>query len=550
MKSNVLLLFFSFLTTLLFGQVTEVLDKNNVSLTATADGQLFNDPISAEAGYEIPKGLGVHAIYNQSFWFGGLNANGELRLAAERYNGANDNDIFSGPYSTNNAYNDPAYLSQYDPALWRVKSSDIEAHINDYAANGTVSNPHPSILNWPGNGDASVGTASILAPFVDLNNDGLYDPYDGDYPDIKGCEALYIIMNDSKDTIGGTGTPSMNIEIHVMLYQYASTDFLNDITFVDIRVINRGTEDLYDAIMASYTDADLGNYADDYYGCDPVRNVFYTYNQDNFDEDYGFNAQGQGYGQNPPAIGVMYLSTKMTHAGYFTSTSAASQTDPTSANQFWNYMNGKWRFGDDWVFGGTGFAGSTGSTSIPTDYIFPGANDPMHISTNGIDPGFEWSEETDNNPGGDRRMFGTCDLGNLPAGGEVMIHQAIVYGRDTTQSNFDNVDVMLSVADLVQAFHDNGADICNDPFASIIDPVEGMEFSVYPNPSAGVFTVQLPEFRSGLAVQVTDVYGKLIYQSSLNAVETEINLHDESAGLYFVTITGHDVQSTVKVLIE
>ncbi len=547
MKSLLLLPILSLFSVPLFSQVTEVLDKNNVSLVATADGQLFND--SVDAGYEIPKGSGINAIYNHSFWFGGLDANGQLRLAAERYNENGQDDLFPGPYSSNDSYDDPYYLDEYIPAMWKVKLADIEAHINEYSANGTVSNPHPSILNWPGNGDPAIGTASTLAPFVDINNDGLYDPYDGDYPEIKGCEALYIIMNDSKDTTGGTGTPSMNIEVHVMLYQYASTDFLNNTTFMDVRVINRGTEDLYDAVMASFADADLGNYADDYYGCDPVRNVFYTYNQDNLDEDFGFGGQGQGYGQNPPAIGIMYLNMPMTHAGYFTLTSASSQADPSSANQYWNYMNGKWRFGDDWVFGGTGFAGSTGATTIPTDFIFPGANDPMLISTGGVDPGFEWSEETNNNPGGDRRMFGTCDLGTLPAGGEVEIHQAVVYGREKTQNNFQNVQVMLSVADLVQSFHDFGADVCNDPFASL-NPAEEIEFSVYPNPSEGIFTVKLPSLSTGLSVHVTDVYGKLIHHSALNSLETEINLQDESAGLYFVTIVGDEVQSTVKLLIE
>lgn len=538
----------SFLGTLSFGQVTEALDKNNVALTATAEGQLFNDPNTNEAGYEIPKGLGAHAIYNQSFWFGGLNVNGELRVAAERYNGPNDSDLFPGPYSSNSSYDDPNYLNKYDPSLWRVKLADIEAHINEYSANGTVSNPHPSILNWPGNGDASVGTASILAPFVDLNNDGLYDPYDGDYPEIKGCEALYIIMNDSKDSIGGTQTPSMNIEVHVMLYQYASTDFLNNITFIDLRVINRGTEDLYDAIMASYTDADLGNYADDYYGCDPVRNVFYTYNQDNLDEDFGFGGQGQGYGQNPPAIGVMFLNTPMTHAGYFTSTAASPQTDPISAAQYWNYMNGKWRFGDDWVFGGTGFPGSAGATGIPTDFIFPGANDPMHISTGGVSPGFEWSEEANYNPGGDRRMYGTCSLGTLAAGGEVMIHQAVVYGRDKTKSNFENVEEMLAVADLVQSFHDYGADICNDPFASIA-PLENEVFSVFPNPSAGAFTVQIPQFSDELGIQIRDISGKLVMESSISSSETDFIL-DESQGVYFVTLRGNGYNGTVKLMLD
>lgn len=56
---------------------------------------------------------------------------------------------------------------------------------------------------------------------------------------------------------------------------------------MDIRVANRGGTDLNDFVTASYTDVDLGSFSDDYMGCDPVRNVVYTYNGDLNDEDNG-----------------------------------------------------------------------------------------------------------------------------------------------------------------------------------------------------------------------------------------------------------------------
>lgn len=531
-----------FTATFSFGQFLETLDKNNVSLIASAEGQFFNG--QAAPGYEIPKGSGIHAIYNQSIWFGALDVNGQLRVAAERYD-VGAGDFFPGPYSSNGSYTSSAYTSEYIPAVWKVSSADIDAHNNEYASNGSVLNPHPSILNWPGNGDATLGTAPMLAPFIDINADGIYDPYAGDFPDIKGCEGLYIIMNDNQDTTGGTGTPSMDIEVHVMLYQYSTFDFLNDITFMDIRVINRGTADLFDMVSATYTDIDLGGAFDDYMGSDPVRNLVYQYNGDDNDEgSFG----GDGYGQGPPALGVMYLNQTMTHAGYFVNGGAATQSDPSSAAQYWNYMNGKWRFGDDWYYGGTGFAGSTGSTNIPTSHMFTGPNDPMHTSTGGVDPGFEWSEVTNNNPAGDRRVFGTMQQGTLAAGDEFEIHQAIVFGRDSTLTSFDNVLVMQAVADSVQAFYDGGLDVCNDPFASIVEP-GSLEFSVFPNPSQGTFTVEVPDLAYELNIQVIDVYGKLVYSSEINSVETKIELN-EATGLYFVTIGGNGVYSTTKLMID
>lgn len=541
---NIFLFSVTLLSGMAFSQSTEVLDKNNVSAVVSADGHLFYDPAATSAGYEIPKGSGINAIFCQNLWFGALETNGQLRIAAQRY-GGDSTDFFPGPYSSNGSYDDPNYVSNYIPALWKVSKADIDAHVDEFNNNGSVANPHPTILNWPANGDPLLGTGPDLAPFVDVNFDGVYDPYGGDYPAIKGCEGLYIIMNDSKTAAGGTGTPSLDIEVHILLYQYASLDFLNDITFMDIRVINRGTTDLNDFISATYTDADIGNPSDDYMGSDPSRNLVYQYNGDLNDENSG---GALGYGAGAPAIGVMYLNQTMAHAGYFTNGAPGTQSDPTSASQYWNYMNGKWRFGDDWYFGGTGFAGSAGSTNVLSDFMFPGPNDPMDLGTGGIDPGFQWDEETNNNPAGDRRMFLTCEQGVLSAGAEVEIHQAIIYGRDTVAQLFASLNTMQTIADSVQDFYDAGIDQCNDPFASIA-PIENETFSLYPNPSQGMFTIELPNLTSGMSVQVMDVYGKLVYSSPINSSEMKIDLN-ESAGLYFVTVFGNGSKTTTKLILE
>lgn len=130
--------------------------------------------------------------------------------------------------------------------------------------------------------------------------------------------------------------------------------------------------------------------------------------------------------------------------------------------------------------------------------MFLGDNDPMLLSTNGVDPGFEWDELENNNTAGYRRMLFTADQGKLVAGEGLVIHQAIIYGRDTTKNSFENVDVMLEVADLVQAFYDSGMDVCNDPFASV-SSLENDVFSIYPNPAQGVFTIDIPTMTGGFS---------------------------------------------------
>jgi len=39
-----------------------------------------------------------------------------------------------------------------------------------------------------------LGQSEKIAPFYDNNNDGIYDPMAGDYPQIKGDQALFFCI--------------------------------------------------------------------------------------------------------------------------------------------------------------------------------------------------------------------------------------------------------------------------------------------------------------------------------------------------------------------
>ncbi|MCX6609772.1 MAG: hypothetical protein NTW74_02850, partial [Acidobacteria bacterium] len=76
---------------------------------------------------------------------------------------------------------------------------------------------------------------------------------------------------------------------------------INKMTFYNYELINRGTQTLEKTYFAQYVDADLGNAADDYVGCDVSRGLGYYYNGDNLDSD---NSGYKGYGSSIPAVGV------------------------------------------------------------------------------------------------------------------------------------------------------------------------------------------------------------------------------------------------------
>ena len=72
--------------------------------------------------------------------------------------------------------------------------------------------------------------------------------------------------------------------------------------------------------------------------------------------------------------------------------------------------------------------------------------------------------------------------------------------------------------------------------------------NIYPNPSKGIFTIESVQEIS--QIEIVDVLGKLVLQSNINKMKTEINLTTSPKGIYFVRITASDKTiSTMKIVI-
>ena len=364
MKKTILILgtFLVFISQLINAQQTmDTLNGNSVSAIINDRGRLFNNPNTNLPGYEYPAGSGNHLIFSGGFWFGGTNQNGDLKLAAQLY--GLEKEFYNGPFSNTNSYLDPAYLSSYATAIWTVKKSDIIYHINNYNQSGYIA---PAvILNWPGNGDSSLGVAEQLAPYVDINNNGIYEPNLGDYPCIKGDMASYQIMHEDLAHLT-TGGEKIGAEIHMMLYQIQSNNFIDSTTFIDVKVINRGQNSFSDFKATMFMDFDIGYFGDDYLGSFPSKNLIYGYNGDIFDE--GVNG-ASGYNNTPPALGLMSLNKDFEYTWFVNrgDLGTPATDDPSTVADYWNYMNGKWKDGTYWTYEGSGYGGTT-----PVQYIYDG----------------------------------------------------------------------------------------------------------------------------------------------------------------------------------
>lgn len=79
------------------------------------------------------------------------------------------------------------------------------------------------------------------------------------------------------------------------------------------------------------------------------------------------------------------------------------------------------------------------------------------------------------------------------------------------------------------------------------------EFSIYPNPNNGNFTIEFKELANSFSVEVFDVSGKIIYENnydqSANLIQ-EINLNKPASGVYFINIKSDKGLVTKKLIIK
>lgn len=92
-------------------------------------------------------------------------------------------------------------------------------------------------------------------------------------------------MNDKGNIHTETGGDPIGMEIRAQAFAFASNDEINNMTFYNYELINRGTQTLYNTYFGFFTDGALGNPYDDYVGCDVNRGLGYYYNGDNYDEE-------------------------------------------------------------------------------------------------------------------------------------------------------------------------------------------------------------------------------------------------------------------------
>ncbi len=533
------------------------LDINNVKAGIGNRGVMHYDPATLQASYEVPAGSGKHSDLFSAIWIGGYDNANTLHLAAQTYR--QSDDFWPGPLDTTNGGITAATSNQYDK-IWKLNKTDIDNFIVNFN-NGNVQNnsftPAADLLSWPAQGTGA--QSRHLAPFVDVNQNHIYDPLvGGDYPVIKGDQALYYIFNDNLSHANSGGAP-MKVEVHAMAYAYGQSatssqnPYLNNATFYSYKIINRSNQ-AYDRVQLSlWSDADLGSYTDDFIGCEPDDNYGYIYNSDAYDESIGGI---NGYGSFIPAAGYQVLrgpdatqngiddnrngmvdepceQMRMVSFNYFNFDfpgMPVSQTFPSTPLEYYRYMTGSWKDGSPLTCGGNGYGGSS-----PTHFAYPGQSPYC---------GSNWTEQTAGNTPGNRMFNINIGPFSFPAGGSHDIE--FVHCTSFPTNNSIALAKLKSDMQSLDAFYQQMHPCI--PTTVTENEQEDSFLLLHPNPASSELNLS---FRSATLadIEISDAYGKVLLSiANQNSKSIPIDVSTFAAGIYFVKASAGGKSSVQKFI--
>lgn len=577
-------------------------DRMEVGLTSW--GLIGAGADGAGPAYEVPPGAGTHVLWGSGLWVTGRGPGDTLHAAGASYGGLFDSDYWTGPLTTDGSATALPGVAQAYDRIWCVERFDIEQHLNfhdclddpdcDEALEFPGYQPAQALVDWPAMGDIALGLDPHQAPFVDRDGDGIYDPAFGDVPCILGDRACFMVLNDQRPHSFSQGIP-LGIELRLMPFLFDSTDpELAHTLFLRVHVINRSSNPYTDVRIGLHTDFDLGDPDDDMIGTDPSRNLWYAYNGDGFD---GPSIWGPGFGGQPPAFGVRLIKGPLVEAdgnddpvvplipgfngqgfadqqidnerfgltGSRTYTTASGATGiPQTAVDVERYLAGQWLDGLPQTYGGNGY--SLDPNAVSARFMYPGDSDPLGAGTDGA-PQAPWSEVSEGNTPGDRRMLGVTGPFTLESGEHADLLFAYLFAQPTSGGPLASISALQTAADSALASvlgdvggmagmfgigEENALSVCAPHLVTVglqdRDRNEGVQ--LFPNPAKDHLMVWTPGLATGAMLSLRDATGRAVLAMRTAGERTSIDVTDLAKGFYLCEVADGGVRFTTRLVKE
>ncbi|MDH3938915.1 MAG: hypothetical protein OEV68_16450, partial [candidate division Zixibacteria bacterium] len=374
----------------------------------------------------IQSGLSAnYCLYASGLWIGGK-VQGQTRVAISEYS----SEYVPGPMQNGTFSPDKAEYKVYK--LYRDSLAD---------------NPNQDYLNWPYDQGAPATT----------DGDG------NQIPDMIGDQMLWSVCNDAdpdEHNNDAGETEPLGLEIRQTTFGFDRQGALGNIIFVRYRVYNKGANTINNCYISLWSDPDLGEYTDDFVGCDTNLSLGYVYNSD--DDDAGFYEDkapctGYDFFQGPlietgnnADTGRMWgeLWPGYTNMGMVSFNKYINGTDPNDFNETYNYQQGLDASGEPYVY-----AGDT--------LLYMHSGDPV-----------EGTGDLDIDPADRRWMQSTGPITFAP-GDSTEILAAIIVGQGGNR--FESITVTKELDDFAQRVYENNFNPPRPPAKPIVAPTHWPE---------------------------------------------------------------------------
>ena len=326
------------------------IESGQMKLRVNADGEMAK--FNKSAASELPIGSNNNLFKFINLWISGNDDSNKLHISS--VDGLNDNSDYSpGPI-------DSLTYSGANPQewnkVWSISAIEIQNHRKNFQSTNYITSD--VIKYWPANGTGRFN--KYLAPYIDYDKDGKYDPSKGDYPEIIGNKATYFIVNDNYSEHKASGGQPLKIEIYGLAYTLADAP---NTVFAKYFIINRTTTNYKNIAVSFHVGFQLGNDKDNFCGTLVPQNMIFSYNGDANDDNH--------YGTDKPLASLMILNKKLASTIYITNDTAFNSGMPIAPDQHRNMMLGNWKSSNPLTYGGEGMNNTTN-----TKFVFSGNTDP------------------------------------------------------------------------------------------------------------------------------------------------------------------------------
>lgn len=406
---------------------------------------------------------------------------------------------------------------RYDQ-VWRVDRLMIEHHIAHWSdPDHTI--PY-AIKSWPGNGASGLGEPTQLAPYADLDDDGLYEPQDGEYPQFRGDQAIYYIQHDAQ----GWMEERASIERHIMHYVFWNSwdEHLANTVFTNIKLIDRSLGGYANVHFGLLKRLQIGNELDDVLGSDSTLHLSYIYNHFPFDQ----SALGvPGFEASPPALGVAWLNSPLTVSMRLYQPSGPDPF-PGSLNPdtVQNLLQGL-------ALDGTPFYDPYG---FPTSIAFTG--DPAS--------GTGWNDTIVSPALPPKLYFSGIGPVTIPPGDTLCIDLAWIYARDSVGGHLASVTKLKEyTAQIRQWYQDNGIQ-CNGSYGIVTGEPERTKqpgrLLVHPNPAQDLITLTGLPTTATVMISIHNVQGQVVLEGrrTSNDGSLRMDISQLRSGWYTIAVRG------------